>query len=143
MDTNILIDFFRKKRKKKTALYQLNKQYQLTISTISEFEFLSGFSRLHSNLGQDMIKGFEILPFHSDCARKAVEIYRELKAANFTCPAVGYLHCRHGNGSSTVVGDIEYKTFYTYLTAGIIADLDFTPKKTICRARQTRHYFKQ
>jgi len=86
VDTNILIDYFRKKRKKTTRLYFLNEQYRLTISTITEFEFLSGFSKLRVDLGNSIIKGFEILPFNSDCSRKAIEIYQELKARNLLIP---------------------------------------------------------
>jgi len=42
VDTSILIDFFRKKSKKKTALFKIQQNHEIYASTITEFEFLAG-----------------------------------------------------------------------------------------------------
>lgn len=86
VDTNILIDHFRKKRKNTTILYRLNEQYHLAISTITEFEFLSGFSKAQEALGREIVREMDILSFNTDCARQAVIIYRALKTQNALVP---------------------------------------------------------
>lgn len=82
IDTNILIDYFRKTQKRKSLLYRLSEKYQVLISTVTEFEFLSGFSTAQLNLGVEIIEAYEILPFDSYCAREAANIYRNLKTLN-------------------------------------------------------------
>jgi tRNA(fMet)-specific endonuclease VapC len=86
VDTNILIDHFRKKRKNTTLLYRLNEQYRLAISTITEFEFLSGFSKAQEALGRAIVREMDVLSFNTDCARQAVIIYRTLKIQNALVP---------------------------------------------------------
>jgi predicted nucleic acid-binding protein len=81
-DTNILIDYFRKKQKRKSVLYSLSEKYEVVISSVSEFEFLSGFSIDRLNFGIEIIKAYEILPFDSNCAREAANIYRQLISRN-------------------------------------------------------------
>ena len=48
VDTSVLIDFFRKKNKKKSLLYKIQKTHKIYASTISEFEFLAGIKDEHS-----------------------------------------------------------------------------------------------
>lgn len=44
IDTSILIDYFRKEDKKKTLFFRHSLKYSLAISTITEFEFMSGLN---------------------------------------------------------------------------------------------------
>ena len=44
IDTSILIDFYKKKNVENTLLYQLSGKFDFSISIITEFEFLIGFS---------------------------------------------------------------------------------------------------
>ena len=86
VDTNILIDHFRKKRKSATLLYRLNGQYHLTISAITEFEFLSGFSKTQDAIGREIVREMDVLSFNTECVRQAVTIYRALKTRNALVP---------------------------------------------------------
>lgn len=86
VDTNILIDHFRKKRKNSTLLYRLNEQYRLAISAITEFEFLSGFSKAQDAMGREIVREMDVLSFNTECVRQAVTIYRALKTRNALVP---------------------------------------------------------
>lgn len=82
IDTSILIDYFRKQDKEKTALIKLAKSYDLSISAITEFEWLVGFKDDLLTFGKEIIKNIEIINFDSKSAEKAREIFNKLKKKN-------------------------------------------------------------
>lgn len=82
IDTSVLIDYFRKKNKRKTLLYSLSLKYNFAISTITEFEFLVGLSDKHLEFASKLFENFFILPFDSRCAKAATKIYKNLKSKN-------------------------------------------------------------
>ena len=82
IDTSILIDHLRKKRKDKTRFFELTRDYDCVISSITEFEFLVGSRRKSHEFTKALLAKLPVLPFDSACAEKAVEIHRKLKAKN-------------------------------------------------------------
>ena len=82
MDTSILIDFFRKKNKKKSLLYKIQKTHKIYASTISEFEFLAGIKSEHVTSLKHFFSKISLLPFDSKAAAKASSIYKDLKSKN-------------------------------------------------------------
>jgi len=82
VDTSVLIDFFRKKHKKKSLLYKIQKTHKIYASTISEFEFLAGIKDEHLTSLKDFFSKIKLLPFDSKAASTASSIYKELKAKN-------------------------------------------------------------
>ena len=82
IDTSILIEYFRKKKKEKTILYNLSSKYNFAISTITEFEFLVGFGDKDLDFAGKLLAKFSILPFNSECVKVAREIYKDLRSKN-------------------------------------------------------------
>jgi predicted nucleic acid-binding protein len=82
IDTSILIDYFRKEKKDKTILYNLSQDYNFSISSITEFEFLSGFKDKDLEFARELLKDIVVIPFDSGCAKIASDIYKDLKANN-------------------------------------------------------------
>ncbi|MBO9673808.1 MAG: type II toxin-antitoxin system VapC family toxin [Sphingobacteriaceae bacterium] len=80
VDTSILIDYFRKKDKSKTRLFDLSqKSDNLCISSITEFEIYTGAKDDQANFWKKMLSNFIVFPFDSDAALVAVEVQNKLK----------------------------------------------------------------
>jgi len=82
VDTSVLIDFFRKKNKKKSLLYKIQKTHYIYASTISEFEFLSGVKSEHVTSLKHFFSKISLLSFDSKAAKIASTIYKDLKSKN-------------------------------------------------------------
>ncbi len=82
VDTSILIDFFRKKDKKKSILYKIQKTHKIFTSTISEFEFLAGVKEERATSLKIFFDKIKIIPFDSKASVIASSIYKNLKSKN-------------------------------------------------------------
>lgn len=83
LDTSILIDFFRKRDKAKSILFQLSDQYRFGISAITAFETKIGIqTQVQQNDYAIITKNMEILPVDDLCIDQAVSIYKVLKPTN-------------------------------------------------------------
>lgn len=82
LDSSILIDYFRKTQKEKTAFYKLSGQYpHFAISIITVFEVLCGANSDQKRFWQTIFDEMTILPFDAVVNEKAVEIYQTLKSS--------------------------------------------------------------
>ena len=80
VDSTILIDYFRKADKEKSALVKHSINYNsLYISCVTEFEVINGASPEQLSFWNNMLKGFTILDLDSRAARQAAAIVRQLK----------------------------------------------------------------
>ncbi len=80
LDTSVLIDFYRKKDKKKTYLYNLSITYSLfAISSVTLFEIYIGSDESQMVFWERFFSSKVILPFGNNTAKLAVEIDRKLK----------------------------------------------------------------
>ena len=80
LDTSILIDFYRKKDKSKSVLFQLEKgHHQLAISVITQFEIYKGAKEEKIQFWNDFFQRLVILPFNSETALLAATVDNELK----------------------------------------------------------------
>ncbi len=86
IDTSILIDYFRKKNIEKTLFYQLADKYDFSISVITEFEFLIGFSDDKVAFAKEIIKNMEIIEIDTGISEKARHLYFKLKKINKLIP---------------------------------------------------------
>ena len=84
VDTSVIIDFLRKKDKKRSLLWKIKElDLNCLISTITVFELYAGaVSDIHKRDLQNLIKWMLVLPFTMKTAQISGEIYRELKARN-------------------------------------------------------------
>ena len=82
-DTSLLIDFFRKRNKANTAYFQLQRQYGITISMITVFEFKIGaLNELQRREYEVFLQTVTILPLTEDCIEEAISVYNKLKRRN-------------------------------------------------------------
>ena len=84
IDSSIIIDYFRKKRKEKTPLYHLfQKDYLLFISALTVYELLCGTkSQQLQQDTQKILELFTVLDFGTIEAEEASVLYKELKKQN-------------------------------------------------------------
>ena len=82
VDTSILIEFFRKKNKKKSLLFKIQQAYDIFASTISEFEFLAGVKDENIKSLKHFFNKINLLHFDSNAAKTASFIYKNLKSKN-------------------------------------------------------------
>ncbi|NIR86848.1 MAG: PIN domain-containing protein [Phycisphaerae bacterium] len=82
IDTSVLIDHFRRKRKDKTLFFELAQNYDCLISSITKFEFSVGSTSQNREYTEKLLALLPALPFDSASVRSAVDIYRTLKARN-------------------------------------------------------------
>ena len=83
VDTNIFIEFLRAKDKTKTNLFKLPSNLEICISSVTLYELLMGATTEEKNaeikiLTDDLL----ILPFTSEVAVTASELYHQLRKAN-------------------------------------------------------------
>jgi predicted nucleic acid-binding protein len=77
-----LIDFFRKKKKKKSLLYRIQQTHKIYASSISEFEFLAGVKDERVISLKHFFNKINVLPFDSNASIIASSIYKDLKTRN-------------------------------------------------------------
>ncbi|MCI0612120.1 type II toxin-antitoxin system VapC family toxin [bacterium] len=83
LDTSIVIDFFRKREKSKSILFQLTGQYRFSISVITAFEIKIGIQTpVQQNDYDTLVQNLEVLPIDHACIDEAAAIYKELKPKN-------------------------------------------------------------
>jgi tRNA(fMet)-specific endonuclease VapC len=81
LDSSILIDFFRKKKKENSIFYQLTQNYQLfATSVITEYEIFTGSTKEQQDFWEDFFRKIIVLPFDSETDKFAIQIYKELKS---------------------------------------------------------------
>ena len=83
VDSSVIIEYIRKKRKDKTALLHIQKQgAEICISTVTIFEVVSGINPQNKEIIGQLFDKFEAMPFDIPSAREAGTIYKQLKAKN-------------------------------------------------------------
>lgn len=83
IDTSILIDFLRKKDKRKALFWKVISNNQCNISTITLFELYSGAinDERQSDI-KKLLKHLDVIDFNSEIAQKSSEILISLKRQN-------------------------------------------------------------
>jgi len=82
LDTSILIDYFRKKDKAKTRLYELSDLYDgFVISAITEFEIYSGTKNEQLLFWKQLLNEIPVIPIDSMVVETAVRLNNQLKAS--------------------------------------------------------------
>jgi tRNA(fMet)-specific endonuclease VapC len=83
IDTNIFIEFLRTKDKKKTELFRLINSSQLYISSVTLYELLMGATNNEKMADIKVLTDdLPVLPFDDMVARKAAQIYHDLRTEN-------------------------------------------------------------
>jgi predicted nucleic acid-binding protein len=83
LDTSILIDFYRKTDKSKSVFFKLTETYSLfAVSAVTEYELYLGNSEEQNVFWDTFFSQIAVLPFDTKAAKKAVEIYKQLRQDN-------------------------------------------------------------
>lgn len=81
LDTNILIDYFRKPIKQKTLLHSLVKNdRKLSISVITHFEIIRGINDQQEQFWWELLNDIEVISYFPAMNYTALQIQRQLKA---------------------------------------------------------------
>jgi tRNA(fMet)-specific endonuclease VapC len=113
IDSSIIIDFFRKKNKKETILYQLFQQDQsLAISVLTYYELLCGSKTRELQRDTEKILSlFKVLDFRTDEAILAAGIYRKLKKTNQLIEIIDILIAAQALGYSFKIATLNKDHF--------------------------------
>jgi predicted nucleic acid-binding protein len=80
LDTSVLIEYFRKKDKAKTVLFEyMRSGIALKVSAVTEYELYAGVAEKHKAFWRELLAHVEVVPFASHHAHKAVELDLALK----------------------------------------------------------------
>lgn len=83
LDTSVLIDYFRKKNKKKTFFYELTDSNTLfAVSVITEYEIYFGSNNEQDMFWNNFFKILTVLPYNSHTNKLSISIARRLKKKN-------------------------------------------------------------
>lgn len=83
LDTSIFIDYFRKKNKESTLLFQLADQRKaFSTTSITKFEVLRGATNAQQFFWETLFGRMEVLPFDDESANIAAAIFQKLKSQN-------------------------------------------------------------
>jgi tRNA(fMet)-specific endonuclease VapC len=82
IDTSILIDYFRKKNKKKSFFFQLAGRFDFAISVITKLEILNGSDKEQKHFWNQLFKRIHIIPLGEKEVEAASEIIKKLKSQN-------------------------------------------------------------
>ena len=83
LDTSVLIDYYRKKDKSKILFFKLTERYSLfAVSAITAYELYLGNSEEQNLFWDNFFSQITVLSFDAKAARKAVDIYKQLKTKN-------------------------------------------------------------
>ena len=81
LDSSVLIDYYRKKEKSKTFLFNLSGHHSFAISTVVKYEILRG-DKKDTPFWNSLFSTMKSLPFDDQCAFIASELYKTLKNKN-------------------------------------------------------------
>lgn len=77
----MLVDYFRRKDKMETRLYQLSLKFEITVPSIVAYEYLRGQKNKElDTFLHHFLSSAATLPFDFACAQKAAEIWQNLKS---------------------------------------------------------------
>lgn len=83
LDTSVFIDYFRKKNKESTLLFQLADQRKTFLTTsITKFEVLRGATKAQQFFWETIFGRIDVLPFDDESANIAADIFQKLKSQN-------------------------------------------------------------
>ncbi len=82
IDTSILIDFFRKKKKEKSIFVKLSRNFDFAISVITKFEILVGANKDQIDYWESLLSRLLILPLDNNEIKIAADIHKGLVKKN-------------------------------------------------------------
>ena len=83
LDTSVLIDYYRKKDKSKSLLFDLmEKDTVFAVSAITEYELYIGNSPEQNIFWNDFFSQIVILQFDTKSVKHSINIYKQLKQQN-------------------------------------------------------------
>jgi len=82
VDTSVFIDYFRNIKKGETYLSKLAEEYNLVITSVTNFEIKVGVNKTTEKFWNEVLKNISVLPFAEKESEIAVELFKQLKQDN-------------------------------------------------------------
>ncbi len=83
LDTSVFIDYFRKKVKEKTFLYQLfSQKYKLCTTSVTIFEIYQGSTETQVNFWDLLFDNIHVYSFDDEAAKTAASIHKRMLKKN-------------------------------------------------------------
>ena len=83
LDTSVLIEYFRKKNKRKTFFFELAQEYsEFAISIVTHYQILIGSNQAQDEFWDKFFKELTFFNFDLSCSYEAIKIYKDLKSKN-------------------------------------------------------------
>ena len=111
VDTSLLIEHFRKKKKENSYLFRISKDYILNLSVISEFEMLVGTKQHQMSDVKKIIEYFDILMYDSKVAEVSASIAIDLKAKNKLIDFKDIFIAATAISNNLILATLNYKHF--------------------------------
>jgi tRNA(fMet)-specific endonuclease VapC len=112
LDSSILIDFFRKKKKSKSVLFNLIAGHDFYISVITDFEIKIGITTEPHQQDYDiLIQNINYLPIDLPCIEKAVELHQYLRENNALIELADLLIAATAMSNSLPLATLNQKHF--------------------------------
>jgi predicted nucleic acid-binding protein len=82
LDSSVLIDYFRKKNKRKTFFFELSQQYRFAVSVMTKLEIFCGATDDQQAFWKQVFADFQILPLEEFEIDEATSIIKRLRRRN-------------------------------------------------------------
>ena len=82
LDSSVLIDYFRKKNKRKTFFFELSLTYRFAVSVMTKLEIFCGATDEQQTFWKQVFAGFQILPLEEREIDEATCIIKTLRTRN-------------------------------------------------------------
>lgn len=82
LDSSVLIDYFRKKNKRKTFFFELSQTYRFAVSVMTKLEILCGATEAQQLFWKQVFADFHMLPLGESEIDEAAHIIRQLRQRN-------------------------------------------------------------
>ncbi len=124
LDSSVLIDFYRKKKKELTFFYQLSLKYSgFAIPVTVHFEILMGSNISQHSFWENLFEDFIIIPYTPKINFTAIRISNDLKKARKTIDFKDLLIASTAVHYNYILGTLNEKHFISIPSLKII-----TPK---------------
>jgi predicted nucleic acid-binding protein len=120
IDTNILIEYFRNKRKEETILVRLSENYDLFISVLTKYEFSIGVNQYQSDLSSKILNNFGVINLTDSEITIAVEIYKDLKKNNLLIPTMDILIAATSISKKMKLATLNHRHFQRIKDANVL-----------------------
>ena len=123
IDTSILIDFYRKKSKEKSAFFLLTTKYKLfAVSIVTQYEIMIGTDATQIEFWSTFFDRVTVLPFDKAANDAAITNNKAFKECQQTYRDSGYIYRRDSTSNNMPIATLNKKHFERIPGLTVIGD---------------------